>query len=57
MRLILACLLYNFDLELMPGQEDWIKNQECYVLWEKPPLMVKLTSVHPDKPKASLPST
>ncbi|KAF4953939.1 hypothetical protein FSARC_12295 [Fusarium sarcochroum] len=44
MRMLLARLLWNFDLELMPGQENWEK-QGVYVLWEKRDLNVKLTEV------------
>ncbi|TVY55884.1 Cytochrome P450 monooxygenase aclL [Lachnellula cervina] len=41
MRLILARVLWNFDLELQPGAQDW-SAQKSYVLWEKGPLPVKL---------------
>jgi hypothetical protein len=41
MRLILASVLLYFDLELsMEG--DWM-HQQCHFLWDKNPLMVKLT--------------
>lgn len=42
MRLIFARLLWNFDLELVKGQEDWMKTQPATLLWEKGPLMVNL---------------
>lgn len=38
----MAMLLYNFDLELAPESKDW-SHQKVYLLWEKPPLMIKLT--------------
>ena len=41
MRLILAKVVYHFDLELSPGNEGWL-DQDVYVLWEKKPLMVNL---------------
>lgn len=41
MRLILAKVLYNFDLELCPQSERWM-DQEVYTLWEKHPLMVRV---------------
>ncbi|KAF9637455.1 putative cytochrome p450 protein [Lasiodiplodia theobromae] len=44
MRLILASILWNFDMELVSGQENWI-DQKIYLVWEKHPLMVKLTPV------------
>lgn len=42
MRLILARVLWNFDLELADKTKDWIGNQKIYVLWEKVPLEVYL---------------
>jgi hypothetical protein len=44
MRLILATLLWNFDLELMPDSEDWDK-QDIFMFWKKGALNVKLTPV------------
>ncbi|KAF2191204.1 cytochrome P450 [Zopfia rhizophila CBS 207.26] len=41
MRLILAKVLYNFDLELCPESENWT-DQEAYTLWEKHPLILNL---------------
>ncbi|KAL6855591.1 Cytochrome P450 monooxygenase dtxS2 [Amphichorda felina] len=43
MRLIIAKLLWNFDLELKPGYESWYSKQRTFQLWEKPELVVKLT--------------
>ncbi|KAL2018184.1 hypothetical protein VTK56DRAFT_1157 [Thermocarpiscus australiensis] len=43
MRLILARVLWNFDLELMPESRNW-DDQKIYTLWEKGALMVKLTA-------------
>lgn len=41
MRIILARMIFNFDMELdQPGQ-DWV-DQDCFVLWGKPKLMIKL---------------
>lgn len=42
MRLIMALILWNFDLELCPASESW-DNQRVFNLWEKPELMVKLS--------------
>lgn len=44
MRLIVAELLYRFDVELLPGQEDWHASQNAFLVWEKGPLYVKFTS-------------
>ncbi|EMD67451.1 hypothetical protein GGP41_007347 [Bipolaris sorokiniana] len=40
MRIILAKLLWNFDFELCEESRSWI-NQKVYLLWDKPPLIVK----------------
>ncbi|GME30698.1 Cytochrome p450 protein [Neofusicoccum parvum] len=45
MRLIMANILWNFDLELCPGTGDWM-NQKAFVIWEKRDLMVKAKSIH-----------
>jgi cytochrome P450 len=45
MRLILARVLFNFDLELVDKDKDWVKGMKIYGFWEKPDLMVKLTPV------------
>lgn len=42
MRIILARMVFNFDMELDPASSDWM-NQDAFILWEKPELMVKLT--------------
>ncbi|KAL2266034.1 hypothetical protein VTJ83DRAFT_5386 [Remersonia thermophila] len=42
MRLILAKVLWHFDLELLPESRDWNK-QKIFVVWEKGALNVKLT--------------
>lgn len=41
MRMILARLLFTFDLEMMPESKDW-EDQKIKVLWCKHPLMCKL---------------
>jgi hypothetical protein len=45
MRLILARLIFNFDLELVEKETDWMKDMKAYTIWKKPQLMVKLTPV------------
>jgi len=44
MRLILAKVLYNFDLDLDVKTGQWM-DQKVYTLWEKKPLWVKLKLV------------
>ncbi|KAL7940852.1 cytochrome P450 [Trichoderma barbatum] len=41
-RLILSRVLWNFDLVLEPGFENWASGQRSYQLWEKPSLMVNV---------------
>ncbi|KAF1996437.1 cytochrome P450 monooxygenase-like protein [Amniculicola lignicola CBS 123094] len=41
-RMILARLVWNFEIELEGENEHWDK-QKVFVLWDKPSLMVKLT--------------
>jgi cytochrome P450 len=42
MRLILAKVLFTFDLELVDKERDWIGEQKVFTLWEKGALMVRL---------------
>lgn len=43
MRLILANILWHFDLTLDERSERWAE-QKIYVTWDKGPLMVQLKS-------------
>ncbi|KAL9593652.1 MAG: hypothetical protein Q9219_007453 [cf. Caloplaca sp. 3 TL-2023] len=47
MRLALARLLFRFDLELSPGQDEWQTRQKIQGFWQKPPLYCVLTPVKP----------
>ncbi|GAB1207970.1 hypothetical protein APSETT445_006707 [Aspergillus pseudonomiae] len=40
--LILARLIWQFDLELLPECFNWA-DQRAYIIWDKPPLLIKLT--------------
>jgi hypothetical protein len=42
MRLVLAQILWNFDMELLEKSKSWTEHLS-YVLWDKPPLYVHLT--------------
>lgn len=44
MRLILALIIFNFDMEIADEAHDWIK-QRNFLMWEKGPLKVYLTRV------------
>jgi cytochrome P450 len=41
LRLILARLVWKFDLLRQPGNDEWVENMRGYTLWDKPPLMTK----------------
>lgn len=43
-RLTLAKLLWNFDIELVEDDDRWFTEQKVYLIWEKTPLMVKFRS-------------
>ena len=43
MATILAKMIYHFDMQLVDPSQDWRK-QKVYIVWEKKPLMVKLTA-------------
>ena len=45
MRLILAKMIWSFDLELDPQSENWWKDLKVLALWKKSPLMVRLKEV------------
>jgi len=44
MRLIMSRLLWNFDIELLPGQKNW-SDQKLFILWDKGPLNIRLNAV------------
>ncbi|KAG2002106.1 hypothetical protein GB937_009772 [Aspergillus fischeri] len=44
MRLILALIIFNFDMKIDPDCRDWIQ-QKNFTLWQKPPLKVYLKPV------------
>ncbi|KAF1992220.1 cytochrome protein [Aulographum hederae CBS 113979] len=43
MRLVLARMLWNFDMELLPESKGWVYGQKAYGLWHKPTMNVKLS--------------
>lgn len=43
LRKILASLLWNFHIELMPSSRNWLKEQQQYLLWKRGPLNVRLS--------------
>jgi hypothetical protein len=42
MRLILARIIWNFDMKMAPESEGWIDDQKVLFFWDKPPLNVHL---------------
>lgn len=45
MRLILARVIYNFDMEIADDSKGWMERQKIYLLWQKGPLNVFLNPV------------
>jgi hypothetical protein len=43
MRLIMARMVWNFDMRLAKDSHDWVDKTELYLLWDKGPLNVYLT--------------
>lgn len=43
MRMILARVIWKFDMTLAEESRNWIDTNEVYTLWKKPPLWVHLT--------------
>lgn len=43
MRSILTRVIWNFDMELVRPEEDWIDGNGMFGLWDKKPLNVYLT--------------
>jgi cytochrome P450 len=48
MRLIIAKVFWNFDLDLCPESKEWMKSQKVFTLWQKPELRVKVKPVSAD---------
>ena len=42
MRLILAHIIYAFDMELVDGSKGWIERQRAFNVWDRGPLNVRL---------------
>lgn len=45
MRLLVAKVLYAFDLELAPESHGWLE-QQTFILWQKKPLLCKLKAAN-----------
>ena len=43
MRLILARMLFEFDITLAEDSKRWIERQKAFVIWDRIPLNVYLT--------------
>ena len=51
MRIVLARLLWNFDLAgLAPSCEEWA-DQNVYLFWDKPELLIKLKPIMKEPPR------
>ncbi|KAI1484363.1 cytochrome P450 [Biscogniauxia mediterranea] len=45
MKVILARVLWNFDIKISPDSHDWLKKQRVFNFWDKGPLYAYLTPV------------
>ena len=45
MRLILAKIMFSFDLKLADGSERWIERQKTFNVWDRIPMNAYLTPV------------
>lgn len=43
--MIIAKMLWRFDVSLMQESRGWAENMKAYTLWEKPPMMMGLAEV------------
>lgn len=51
MRIILARIIWNFEMRLADDSRDWTDSQDAWVVWEKPTLNVYLTPRHQSRSK------
>jgi len=45
MRLILAKIIFNFDMRIADDSKNWLETQRIYALWDKPALNVYLMPI------------
>jgi len=45
MRLILARIVFDFDLKLAEDSKNWVERQKTFTLWDRKPLNVFFTPV------------
>ncbi|KAI1378410.1 cytochrome P450 [Hypoxylon crocopeplum] len=45
MRLILAKIIYNFDMTISDDCRNWLRDQKAFIVWEKPALDIYMTPV------------
>lgn len=45
MRLVLARMVFEFDMELSERSKNWLKENEAYTIWKKSDLYLRLTPV------------
>lgn len=56
MRLILAKIMFSFDLKLADGSERWIERQKAFNVWDRIPMNAYLTPVESSVSAAELTS-
>jgi hypothetical protein len=45
MRLVLARMVFEFDMELAERSKNWLKQAQAYTIWKKTELYLRLTPV------------
>lgn len=45
MRMILARVIFNFDMSIAEDSKGWMERQKIFLFWQKGPLNVHLTPV------------
>ncbi|KAJ2987771.1 hypothetical protein NUW58_g4323 [Xylaria curta] len=46
-RLVLAKIVYNFDMTLADDSRGWLNDQKAFTVWDKPPLNIHLSPTKP----------
>lgn len=44
MKVVLARIIFNFNLELVDEKDDWL-HQKVFTLWRKKPLMMRVKDI------------
>ena len=45
MRVVMARMVFDFDMELSERSKNWLKEAKVYTIWKKTELFLRLTPV------------